>query len=192
MEDPVTTPYGDTFDKKHLLLWLKQDNLCPLSRRPIHIKDLIQNKALNDVIIYYRKLNLLPENKNNEEKEEKEIMNISKQTSSYYSGVLEPLEFPLQVNFNFITSDHYRIIVQSAYNTINSLNEWDFIRRYKPSDETGYLFDNNPRIQNILTHIDNNYGGHSGTSMGISIRTIQKIASIGFEEFKRTFNPALV
>jgi len=202
MEDPVVTRYGDTFDKKHLLNWLNKNELCPLSRRPININELIPNKNLKDCIERYRKLNLLPEkkevneeNKKNEESnkiKENVILNfnINNQESSYYSGVLEPLDLPLYPNFTFIESDHYRRMVQTAYYTISNLNEWDFIRRYKPSESRGYLFDNDPRIQNILTQIDNNYGGHSGTSLALSIRSIQKIASIGFSEFERTFNLA--
>jgi hypothetical protein len=46
MEDPITTQYGDTFDKKSLMTWLEKNKYCPLSRRLINIDYLIPNKAL--------------------------------------------------------------------------------------------------------------------------------------------------
>ena len=116
------------------------------------------------------------------------LINSNIRFGNYYSGVLQPLDFPLNPDFTFITSNHYRGMIKSAYNTICILNDWEFIRRYTPNNDTGYLFDNDPRVQNILTHIDNNYGGHSGTSIGLTIRTMKKIASIGFEEFRTTYN----
>jgi hypothetical protein len=72
MEDPITTQYGDTFDKKSLLTWLEKNKYCPLSRRPINIDYLIPNKALKMCIEHYRSMNLLPKNKKYEETKKEE------------------------------------------------------------------------------------------------------------------------
>ena len=173
MENPITTQYGDTFDKKSLLTWLEKNKHCPLSRRPINIDYLIPNKALKMCIDHYRNMNLLPENKKYEETK-KEENNTT-------------LDYPLNPDFTFIDSEHTRDIIESAYNTICNMKEWDFMRTYKPSIETGYMSDRNPRVVNIISKIDENYQGHSGSSLMITMRCIQKIAIIGFEEFKRTY-----
>jgi len=188
MEDPITTQYGDTFDKKSLLTWLEKNKDCPLSRRPINIDYLIPNKALKMCIEHYRSMNLLPENKKYEEtKKEQTKKEENNNVSNYSLQYLPPLDYPLNPDFTFIDSEHTRDIIESAYNTICNMNEWDFMRRYKPSNETGYMCDRNPRVVNIICKIDENFQGHSGSSLMITMRCIQKIAIIGFEEFKRTY-----
>ena len=62
------------------------------------------------------------------------------------------------------------------------------MRRYNPSIQTGYMFDRDQTMGEITSAIDNNYnGGHSGMSMGYTMRRIQYIAKNGFEKFKEDY-----
>lgn len=53
MSDPVSTPYGNSFDRKSIEDWLNKKNTCPLSRKPLSQKDLIPNYSLKQSIEWY-------------------------------------------------------------------------------------------------------------------------------------------
>ncbi|KAL0232351.1 hypothetical protein PCE1_002692 [Barthelona sp. PCE] len=57
MEDPVLTPYGHSFERSAITQWLLKSDKCPLTRRPLSIKDLHPNIQLRKVIEEYRKQN---------------------------------------------------------------------------------------------------------------------------------------
>ena len=89
--------------------------------------------------------------------------------------------------------------LQSTYNPdplelvdINRLNKWDYIHRYSPSVRTGYIFDRDPIIEEITNAINEDYNGHSGASMGYTMRRIEYIAKNGFESFKEEYCRSMV
>ena len=105
-------------------------------------------------------------------------------TGTYYSGQLDPVDIPVNPDFSFLCDIDYDMI-QSAYNTISRLEKWDYIRRYSPSNETGYIMDNDPTIKEIITAINDEYNCHSGASLGYTMRRMQYVASYGYENFKQ-------
>jgi hypothetical protein len=97
---------------------------------------------------------------------------------------LAPVDIPENPDFSFLIENEVNMI-QSAYHTVSRLNKWDYMRRYNPSNQTGYMFDRDQTMGEITSAIDENYrGGHSGVSMAITMRRIQYIAKNGFEKFK--------
>ena len=53
MKNPVITPYGTTYDKDAILGWLKTNETCPLTKKPLNRKMLIPNYALKNAITRY-------------------------------------------------------------------------------------------------------------------------------------------
>lgn len=104
--------------------------------------------------------------------------------STFNTEELPLVDIPENPDFSFL-DNHRKHMIQSAYLTINTLNKWDYVRRYNPSNSTGYLFDDDVVIAEIMSEIENHYGGHSGTSIAYTMRTMQFIAENGFENFKQ-------
>ena len=103
---------------------------------------------------------------------------------TFNSEELEPVDIPVNPDFSFLDSNEKNMI-QSAYKTLNRLNKWDYMRRYNPSNQLGYMFDKDETIDEITNAIDNDYQmGHSGFSMAFTMRNIQYIAKNGFEKYK--------
>ncbi|KAL0235267.1 hypothetical protein GEMRC1_001849 [Eukaryota sp. GEM-RC1] len=50
MSDAVVTPYGHSFSQKAILEWLRTNNVCPITRKPLSPSQLIPNYALREFI----------------------------------------------------------------------------------------------------------------------------------------------
>jgi hypothetical protein len=58
MIDPVLTRYGHNYEREAILQWLARDTgLCPISRRPLRLGDMITNHQLRTKIHRWRKEN---------------------------------------------------------------------------------------------------------------------------------------
>eukprot|EP00003_Mantamonas_plastica_P020212 TRINITY_DN3267_c0_g1_i1.p1 TRINITY_DN3267_c0_g1~~TRINITY_DN3267_c0_g1_i1.p1 ORF type:complete len:410 (-),score=156.31 TRINITY_DN3267_c0_g1_i1:193-1377(-) len=55
MDDPVITKYGHSFEKSSILKWLKENQSCPMTQKPLTEGDLIPNFSLRDAIEEFRK-----------------------------------------------------------------------------------------------------------------------------------------
>jgi hypothetical protein len=55
MSDPVITPYGDSFERYAIIDWLRTNDTCPLTRRPLKVSQLMENKSLKLVIEEYQR-----------------------------------------------------------------------------------------------------------------------------------------
>jgi hypothetical protein len=107
--------------------------------------------------------------------------------ATYNSEQLEPVDIPSDPDFSFLSKCDQNMI-ESAYHTVNRMESWDYLRRYSPSKDTGYIFDSDPTIGEITNAINDNWdGGHSGCSMGYTMRRIQYIANNGFQDFKQDY-----
>lgn len=88
-------------------------------------------------------------------------------------------------SFTKFTSDTE--MLTSAYSVINNLEKWDFLRDYIVDPEKGYCFDTNPTVLQILNEIEEKHPGHSGTTLGLTIRSMEYIAKHGFRKFRREY-----
>jgi hypothetical protein len=72
--------------------------------------------------------------------------------------------------------EHEREMLISAYNVITNMGKWWFLKSFKPGDG-GFMFTDNPQVRNISNEVNKAYGGgHSGASLAMTMRVMQKIA----------------
>ena len=58
MNDPIMTKYGQSYERSALLEWLQSGHgVCPLSRRPLHLQDIVTNHGLRMKVEEWRKEN---------------------------------------------------------------------------------------------------------------------------------------
>jgi hypothetical protein len=107
-------------------------------------------------------------------------------TGTYESGPLDPVDIPENPNLEFLDESD-RMMVRHAYQTVTRLNRWDYIRRYDPSRETGYMLDHDNVIAEIAGAINDDWPNHSGFSLAYTMRRIQYIAKHGLEKFRQDY-----
>lgn len=77
--------------------------------------------------------------------------------------------------------------ISNAYQAVDCLLLWNYMKEYEPSKETGFMFDNNKYIDLIwkkMESLDRKiYNNHSGTSMALTMRTIQFIAKNNVDKY---------
>lgn len=94
--------------------------------------------------------------------------------------------YPSNPSFEFIQSESYKKMVSSAYKVISNLEKWKFLKEFYPKD-TGFMFCNNDTVIDIMNNIDQDYQGHSGGSIALTMRVIQYIAKNGYNEYKKKY-----
>ena len=68
-----------------------------------------------------------------------------------------------------------RDMLNSAYDVITRLDKWSYLKEFDPADG-GFMFSRDPVANLIMQEISNDYGGHSASSMSVTMRIMQKIA----------------
>ena len=100
---------------------------------------------------------------------------------------LEIMDYPISPNFEFISSENTRYMLESAYDTITKLEKWNYLREYVISENTGYMFAAEDSINELMDQINCDYkSGHSGCSMALTMRTMDFIAKNGFDSFRES------
>ena len=83
--------------------------------------------------------------------------------------------------FDYIKEDWYRKLLVNAWQAINITENWDFVKQ--PIDS--FIWSNDPRVRIIGNKMEElGYDGHSGSSFGCTMRTMQYIANHGEKKFK--------
>jgi hypothetical protein len=104
---------------------------------------------------------------------------------------------------NFNSEAHYPVTIsdwpficekekkdlQNTYESITDLNLWEFLQQNDPPQNMGFMFWNNEYINQIASHPKNTC--HSAASFAITMRIMQKIARIGFEQFCTEFSSTI-
>lgn len=108
------------------------------------------------------------------------------QNNSNTNGII-PL-IPARGNFSFINDVWSREMLQTAFDAIESVpNGWEALL---PEPVNGFMFSPRPE-GSILRQIDRalheSYGGHSGSSYGCTMRNMQGIARLGWEDYVRFY-----
>ena len=65
-------------------------------------------------------------------------------------------------------------------NILIQLELLDFFHMYTPPRETGYTFDDNSVIIFILNKFNDGLPGHSGSSLGLFVRTLKNIVDYAY------------
>jgi hypothetical protein len=110
------------------------------------------------------------------------IMQIDNQSQTM--NVLPPpppsnITYPSSPNWSFAKED--APMLSSAYNVIKKNEAWNILKNF---DEESFMFAKGKDVNNLMNKINDDYdGGHSGGSMGYTMRIMQYIANYGFDTF---------
>jgi hypothetical protein len=89
-------------------------------------------------------------------------------------------------NFDYIKNNSEKKMLQTAYQSINLLELWDFIK--EDPGETGFMCSKDKNVYKIYNKIEElGYGGHSGCSFGCIMRDMQSIARYGEKQFRTNY-----
>ena len=95
--------------------------------------------------------------------------------------------YPLNPDFSCISSENVRRMVQSAYECVHIQEKWLLLYEYNVDESQGFMFDTSPAINGLMDKINDHYQqGHSGSSMGMTMRMIHYIAMYGYYKFSIT------
>jgi hypothetical protein len=71
---------------------------------------------------------------------------------------------------------------------MNRIEKWAALRDFVPNSDRGFMMErNNEEIVNIMTEIDNDYYGHSGSSLGCTMRVLHYISRYGVDKYKEYY-----
>jgi hypothetical protein len=88
--------------------------------------------------------------------------------------------------FVYIKSNSEKRMLQTAYQAINILELWDFMK--ENPGPNGFTFSHDDRVRKIYNKIEElGYHGHSGCSFGCVLRDMQIIAKDGEKEFRKIY-----
>lgn len=118
--------------------------------------------------------------KNNKTNEKIDAINIS--------TPFNPELYPIRVDFEFAEPESVGQMLISAYNVITREEKWKFLHDYDESEQHGFIWSRDTEINILLGKIEDDSGGHSGSSMGYTIRKMHYIAKYGYNEFKNEWN----
>jgi len=68
-------------------------------------------------------------------------------------------------------------MLQDAHDAISQCELWDWLGTYTPHANEGFMFSTHPNLDKIQAAMK--YTGHSGSSWGWTMRTMQAIAKAG-------------
>jgi len=88
-------------------------------------------------------------------------------------------------------SDFSRPYFQSAHKAITRCKLWNWLRKFEPEKEKGFMFTRDvPELDRLNKEMmkDPMNGGHSGSSYAITMRNMEFIAKNGYEKFKAGCN----
>lgn len=91
-------------------------------------------------------------------------------------------------NFETIYDAHESTMLKDAYEAITACDLWGWMKAYVPEEGQGFMFSNHPNLARIDKEMK--YGGHSGSSYGWTMRQMESIAKIGWEEHRNRVREA--
>jgi len=88
--------------------------------------------------------------------------------------------------FNQITDESSRLMLQNAYQAITASEAWDYMKSF---NEQSFMFSSNPMTGKIMNKMEVlGYTGHSGSSFGWTMRCMEFLAKHGKDAFFAKFN----
>ena len=89
-------------------------------------------------------------------------------------------------DFSFIASDHTRKMVESGYRAVSRAEGWNILREFAGES---FMFTQDSFVISLMNMVSKEYeGGHSGSSMGCTMRQLEYIAKHGFTNFQREWS----
>lgn len=94
--------------------------------------------------------------------------------------------YPIDPDFEFISCLHERRMISSAYQVVSNMEKWDYLHRFDPGD-SGFMLTKDTIAVEIMDNVERAYQGHSGCSMGCTMRVIQAIAEVGYRRYRKKY-----
>ena len=96
------------------------------------------------------------------------------------------MELPRRGDFSFISDNRTRDALQSAFTVCERTpGAWNLLLPEPPSGS--FAFDNREQMNSLTNEINNEYrAGHSGGSMAFTLRNMQGIARLGWDQWVQT------
>lgn len=85
--------------------------------------------------------------------------------------------------FDFVKNADYKPLFINAHRAITNCELWDWLSRYNPPN--GFMFSNSPELERIYKAISND--AHSGSSIALTMRTMEYIAKNGYDGYKTQY-----
>ena len=99
-------------------------------------------------------------------------------------------EIPPRGNFSFINDIWSKEMLQSAFDAVESVQGgWEALLP-EPSGGGGFMFSPRPEgsvLRQIDSAISERYSGHSGSSYGCTMRNMQGIGRLGWDDYVRFY-----
>lgn len=87
--------------------------------------------------------------------------------------------------FNTISDEHNRFMLQNAYQAISLTESWQFMRTF---GDQSFMFSDSPVVSTVMKKMSElGYDGHSGGSFGWTMRSMEFLAKNGKEAFLQKF-----
>lgn len=140
--------------------------------------NLISNNQMNGLIdSILEKINKKMQDLKEKEEEENEEEDYKSKSE------VEPiLNLPLYPDFSFINDESIKNMISSAYECVMIKNAWECIKSFRGES---FMFCKDYEINKLIDFIDSRYEcGHSGCSIGLTMRQLQLISNIGFDNYK--------
>jgi hypothetical protein len=88
-------------------------------------------------------------------------------------------------DFMKIKDESNRFMLENAYKAITLAEGWDFMKNFS---EESFMFSSSPMTGKIMNKMEElGYTGHSGTSFGWTMRSMEFLAKHGKDEFLARF-----
>jgi hypothetical protein len=91
---------------------------------------------------------------------------------------------PIQPDLSFLDTDSSNILY-SAYICANKYERWDALANFKGHS---FMFCEDPVIKELMYKVNESYNGHSGCSLGWTMRQLECIAKYGYTEYRGLFD----
>lgn len=95
---------------------------------------------------------------------------------------------PIQPDFSFFESNTSDMLY-TAYICVNKAEAWNALANF---NELSYMFCEDPFIKELMYSINRNYNGHSGTSLGWTMRQLECIAKYGYTKYRALFDKNII
>jgi hypothetical protein len=95
---------------------------------------------------------------------------------------------PIQPDLSFLDT-HSSNILYSAYICANKYERWDALANFKG---LSFMFCEDPVIKELLYKVNESYNGHSGASLGWTMRQLECIAKYGYTEYRGLFDKNVI
>lgn len=86
-------------------------------------------------------------------------------------------------DFSFINDRWFRDMIEDGYQAVTATEGgWDFFKEWTPPADKGYMWSTHPKMTEITRNMKL-YEDHSGSTLAMTMKSMQKIARLGWNGY---------